>query len=311
MRTYIAGHLGLVGSALMRNSPNPDLVVTARRDELNIVNEEDVYKFLVKNNVSRVILAAAKVGGIGANSAKPRIFLYENLLIQNSVMMAALRANISSLAFLGSSCIYPKFAEQPIREESLLRGELEPTNEAYALAKIAGIKLASYIHQESNQNFFSLMPSNLYGPNDNFDLITSHVPAALLRKFHEAKQNGHAEVTVWGTGTPLREFMHVDDLARACWLMLDKEVGGEIINIGTGSEISISSFAEMIASVVGFQGEILYDRTKPDGTPRKLLSVAKAHSLGWNHQVELEDGMKSTYSWFKSALVKGGVRGYN
>jgi GDP-L-fucose synthase len=235
--------------------------------------------------------------------------IVQNLSLQNSIMSASADANITKLVFLGSSCIYPKNVSQPIKETSLLTGILEPTNEGYALAKIAGVRLAKAIYDEEHLDFFSLMPTNLYGPGDNFSLESGHVPAALMRKFHEAKINGSSSVTVWGTGTPRREFMHVDDLARACWYMLKLKAGGELINVGTGQDIEISTFASLMAKVVGFEGDIVYDLSKPDGTPRKLLDVTKIHGYGWQHEVELEDGLRQTYSWFINSLESGNVRG--
>ena len=300
----------MVGSALARSVPKHHELITASRTELDLANYGSVVDFFKRTMPECVILAAAKVGGIGANSQNQKTFLFENLTIQNSVLKAATEAGITKLIFLGSSCIYPKFAPQPISELSLLAGPLEATNEGYALAKIAGIRLCKAIFEEDNFDYFSLMPTNLYGPNDNFDKFASHVPAALMRKFHEAKINIEPEVVVWGTGTPRREFMHVDDMARACWYMLDQDVGGELINIGTGEDVTIAEFAELMAKVVGYEGKIVYDTSKPDGNPRKLLDVRKAHSYGWKHQIELEDGLRQTYAWFVDALAKGEVRGY-
>jgi GDP-L-fucose synthase len=280
------------------------------RDELSLTDELAVVNFLRQNKIDSIILAAAKVGGIGANSMDHKNFLLENLKIQNTILSSASKLKISNFVFLGSSCIYPKFAPQPINESSLLTGQLEPTNEGYAIAKIAGIRLCKAIYDQDGLNFFSLMPTNLYGENDNFDISTSHVPAALMRRFHEAKINGELEVSVWGTGNPRREFMHVDDMARACWFMLDQNVGGELINIGTGEDISIADFAFLMARVVGYEGRIVFDTSKPDGTPQKLLDVNKCHSYGWKHQIGLEDGLKQTYAWFVDALIKGEVRGY-
>ena len=284
--------------------------MVATRTELNLENPKEVSKFLESKNIETVILAAAQVGGIGANSSNQMNFLLNNLKIQNSVIESAARLEIPNFVFLGSSCIYPKLAPQPIREESLLSGFLEPTNEGYALAKIAGIRLCKAVFDEKGLNYFSLMPTNLYGPNDNFDLEWGHVPAALMRKFHEAKISNQNQVIVWGTGKPKREFMHVDDMASAVWQMLGKNVGGELINIGTGKDVSIHDFATTMANVIGYKGEIIFDTTKPDGTPRKLLDVSKAHSYGWRYQIELEDGLDQTYSWFMQALKKGEVRGY-
>ena len=277
---------------------------------MNLENSKDVSRFLEVKNVDTVILAAAQVGGIGANSKHQMNFLLNNLKIQNSVMESAAKLRVPNFVFLGSSCIYPKLAPQPISESSLLSGYLEPTNEGYALAKIAGIRLCKAIFEEQGLNYFSLMPTNLYGPNDNFDLEWGHVPASLMRKFHDAKISQSKQVVVWGTGHPKREFMHVSDMAVAVWHMLGKDVGGELINIGTGEDVSISEFAKTMARVVGYEGEIVFDTSKPDGTPRKLLDVRKAHSYGWHHQIQLEDGLRKTYSWFVEALAKGEVRGY-
>lgn len=289
--------------------PSAEIVV-ATRSELDLENSQEVSEFLISNKVETIVLAAAQVGGIGANSTYQMDFLLSNLKIQNSVIESAARLGVPNFVFLGSSCIYPKLAPQPISEESLLSGYLEPTNEGYALAKIAGIRLCKAIHEEKGLNYFSLMPTNLYGPHDNFDLEWGHVPASLMRKFHEAKICNSKEVVVWGTGQPRREFMHVNDMAVAVWQMLDKNVGGDLINIGTGEDISISEFATLMAKVVGYEGEIIFDSTKPDGTPRKLLDVSKANSYGWSHQIELEVGLGQTYSWFVNALAKGEVRGY-
>ena len=307
---FIAGHRGLVGNALVNLADPSAEIVVATRSELNLENSGEVSEFLKSNNVDTVILAAAQVGGIGANSKHQMDFLLNNLKIQNSVMDSAARLEIPNFVFLGSSCIYPKLAPQPISEESLLSGYLEPTNEGYALAKIAGIRLCKAIYDEKGLNYFSLMPTNLYGPNDNFDLAWGHVPASLMRKFHEAKLSNSKEVIVWGTGQPRREFMHANDMAVAVWQMLDKNVGGELINVGTGEDVSISEFATTMAKVVGYEGEIVFDTTKPDGTPRKLLDVSKVHSYGWQHQIKLEEGLQQTYSWFVDALAKGEVRGY-
>ncbi len=310
MKVFLAGHNGLVGSAIIREAPATVEIIKVSRSKLDLVDQSAVYDFIAKEKPDSIILAAAVVGGIGANSTNQKGFLLENLRIQNSVLGAASELGIHNFIFLGSSCIYPKFAPQPIQENSILSGPLELTNEGYAIAKIAGVRLVQAIADEQNLNYFSLMPTNLYGPNDNFEAFTSHVPAALMRKFHEAKISNLKQVVVWGTGSPRREFMHVDDMARACWYLLGQNVGGELINIGTGSDISISDFANLMARIVGFEGEIIFDLSKPDGTPRKLLDVTKAHALGWKHQIELEDGLRQTYSWFVEALDNGGVRGY-
>jgi GDP-L-fucose synthase len=300
----------MVGKALMLNCPSNFNVISPNHSKLDLRDDKTTKKFILASKPDIVMLAAAKVGGIGANSKFQKEFLVDNLNIQNAVLTAASEAKVAQLVFFGSSCVYPKFAPQPINESSLLTGPLEATNEGYALAKIAGVRLCKAIHDQDGLNFFSVMPTNLYGPNDNFDKFAGHVPAALMRKFHEAKINNEPEVIVWGTGTPRREFMHVDDLARACWHMLDQNVGGELINIGTGEDVTISTFAELMAKVVGFEGRITYDKSKPDGTPRKLLDVSKAHSYGWKHQIELEGGLRQTYAWFVDALAKGEVRGY-
>jgi GDP-L-fucose synthase len=310
MRTFVAGDRGLVGQALLRTAGAEQEIVTVARERLDLFNRTEVENFLLESKVDTVILAAARVGGIQVNSKHQKDFLYENLLIQNSVLMAAAQARIKNLIFLGSSCIYPQLAPQPIGENSLLTGKLEPTNEGYALAKIAGIRLAKAIFDEDHLNFFSLMPTNLYGPGDNYDLESSHVPAALMRKFHEAKINDVKEVVVWGTGSPRREFMHVDDMAEACWYLLSQDVGGELINVGTGEDIEVGEFAHLMARVVGYEGDIVYDSSKPDGTPRKLLDVSKIHSYGWKHQIQLEEGLRQTYGWFVDALKRGDVRGY-
>jgi GDP-L-fucose synthase len=310
MKVFIAGSEGMVGAALLRLAPKDVELLTATKDELDLSKPEAVLNFLSQHRPHSIVLAAAKVGGIGTNSINHKSFLLANLNIQNSVVEAASNLKISNFLFLGSSCIYPKLAPQPIREDSLLTGPLEATNEGYALAKISGIRLCKAVHDQDGLNYFSLMPTNLYGPNDNYNKFASHVPAALMRKFHEAKVNHESEVVVWGTGTPRREFMHVDDMARACWYMLDQDVGGELINIGTGEDVTIAEFAELMAKVVGFEGEIVFDNSMPDGTPRKLLDVNKAHSYGWKHRIELEDGLRQTYAWFVDALAKGEVRGY-
>jgi GDP-L-fucose synthase len=309
MKVFIPGHKGLVGSGLLRNLPSGFEIVVASRDELTLTNVNSVFRFLEKTNPEAVILAAAKVGGIRANSLNQYSFLIENLKIQNSVIEAALSANVPNFIFLGSSCIYPKLSEQPIVESSLLSGPLEETNEGYALAKIAGVRLMKAIFDERGLNYFSLMPTNLYGPNDNFDLESSHVPAALLRRFHEAKLKKLPKVEIWGSGDAKREFLHVDDLASACWYFLKREMGGCLINIGSGVDISISDFAKKIAEVVGFEGNMEFNSSMPEGTPRKLLDITKALSLGWQPKISLEDGLVSTYEWFESNWLKGGIRG--
>jgi GDP-L-fucose synthase len=299
-KIFIAGHRGLVGSALVRKLEQEGIasLLTRNRAELDLRNAGDVDRFFAQEKPAVVILAAAKVGGIKANSDLPVEFLLENLQMQNNVIRAAYEAGVRKLLFLGSSCIYPKHAPQPIPESALLTGPLEPTNEAYAIAKIAGIKLCQAYSREYGANFISAMPTNLYGPNDNFDLVSSHVLPALLRKAHIARQGGERELVVWGSGQPRREFLHVDDLAAACVFLLEKYDSPEIVNIGCGEDISIRELAELICDVVGFKGDLAWDTAKPDGTPRKLLDVSKIHGLGWRHRIGLRDGIARTYQWF-------------
>ena len=299
-KIFVAGHRGLVGSALVRKLAHDGFsrIVTRNRSALDLRNEGDVSLFFAEEKPAIVILAAAKVGGIKANNDLPVEFLLENLQIQNNIIRAAYDNGVSKLLFLGSSCIYPKQAPQPIPESALLSGPLEPTNEAYAIAKIAGIKLCQAYAREYGANFISAMPTNLYGPNDNFDLLSSHVLPALLRKAHTAKLEGQRELLVWGSGNPRREFLHVDDLAAACVYLLEKYDSPEIVNIGCGEDISIRELAELICEVVGFQGTLAWDTTKPDGTPRKLLDVSKVHALGWRHEIPLREGIARTYQWF-------------
>lgn len=300
----------MVGSAIVRRAPKNVEILTPSRSSLDLKNQDAVSAFFKTHQPNVVIVAAAKVGGIEANRNHQKDFLVENLAIQNSIICEASNTGVGTLVFLGSSCIYPKFTDQPISENSLLTGVLEPTNEAYAIAKIAGIKLVNSIANEENRNFFSLMPTNLYGPNDNFDLLESHVPAALLRRFHEARKLNINEVVVWGSGNPRREFMHVDDMADACWYFINKDLRGQLINIGTGEDVSIREFALKIAAITGYKGKITFDESKPDGTPRKLLNVEKAHNLGWHHKIDLQKGLELTYDWFLNALEKDEVRGY-
>jgi GDP-L-fucose synthase len=299
-KIFVAGHRGMVGSALIRRleAHGFSKLVVRDRTKLDLRDQSAVAKFFADEKPAAVILAAAKVGGIKANNDHPVPFLLENLRIQNNVICSANESGVRKLLFLGSSCIYPKLAPQPIPETALLSGLLEPTNEAYAIAKIAGIKLCQAYAREYGANFISVMPTNLYGPNDNFDLTTSHVLAALLRKAHEAKTRKDRELIVWGSGKPRREFLHVDDLASACVLLLQKYDSPEIINIGCGEDISIRELAELICDVVGFDGELAWDTTKPDGTPRKLLDVTKLRALGWKPSIPLRDGITQTYDWF-------------
>ena len=296
-KIYVAGHRGMVGSAIVRklNAKGFNNIVVRSSKELDLRNQQAVNSFFEMENPDIVVLAAAKVGGIHANNVYRAEFLYDNLMIQANIINAAYRFEVAKLLFLGSSCIYPKMADQPLREEYLLTGELEPTNEPYAIAKIAGIKLCESYRDQYGCNFISAMPTNLYGPNDNYDLNNSHVLPALLRKFHIAKQEGNAKVEIWGTGSPKREFLHVEDLAAACFFLLQNYNEKEPVNIGCGKDISIKDLALTIKKVVGFKGKLNFDTSKPDGTPRKLLSVDKLHDLGWKHQIELEEGIKSVY----------------
>lgn len=300
-KIFVAGHGGMVGSALIRRLETEGYanLLVCERSELDLRDESAVAKFFAKQKPAVVILAAAKVGGIEANNDYPVEFLLENLRIQNNVIRTAYQSGARKLLFLGSSCIYPKFAPQPIPETALLSGPLEPTNEAYAIAKIAGIKLCQAFSREYGSNFISVMPTNLYGPNDNFDLKTSHVLPALLRKAHEGKMRKDSELVVWGSGKPRREFLHVDDLALACVLLLEKYNSPEIINVGCGEDISIHELAELICDVVGFDGKLVWDATKPDGTPRKLLDVTRLRALGWSPSIPLRDGIAQTYEWFR------------
>jgi GDP-L-fucose synthase len=299
-RIYVAGHHGLVGSAICRRlqADNHAPLITRTRSELDLLNQAAVDHFFAVERPEYIFLAAAKVGGILANATYPAEFLRENLLIQTNVIDAAFRHGAKKLLFLGSSCIYPKFAPQPIREDSLLTSALEPTNEAYAIAKIAGLKMAQFYRQQYGFPAISLMPTNLYGPNDNFDLQSSHVVPALIRRFHEAAQHKAAEVTLWGTGTVRREMMHVDDLADACVFLMKTYDEPEIVNVGTGEDVTIRELAEMVAEITGFHGTIVQDTSKPDGTPRKLLDVSRLQGLGWKARIPLREGLEQTYRWF-------------
>ena len=299
-KVFVAGHRGMVGSALTRALTSAGFANLLQRDrrELDLADPGAVEKFFANDRPDIVILAAAKVGGIKANSDQPVEFLLENLGVQNNVISAAHESGVRKLLFLGSSCIYPKLAPQPIPESALLTGPLEPTNDAYAIAKIAGIKLCQSYGREYGANFISAMPTNLYGPNDDFGLGKSHVLAALLRKAHDAKKNAAREMVVWGTGTPRREFLHVDDCAAACLHLLEKYDSPEIINVGCGEDISIRELAELICEIVGFDGKLTWDKTKPDGTPRKLLDVSKLCALGWKPTIALRAGIVRTYDWF-------------
>jgi len=300
-KIYVAGHRGLVGSAIVRNliQKGYSNIIARTHSELDLTNQNDVQAFFKEEKPEYVFLAAAHVGGIYANSTNPADFIYLNLAIQNNVIKAAHDFKVKKLLFLGSSCIYPKLCPQPIKEEYLLSGYLEPTNEAYALAKITGLKMCQFFKRQYGDDFISCMPTNLYGPNDNFDLNNSHVMPALIRKFHEAKINNSTQVEVWGTGKPLREFLYVDDMADACAFLMENYNGEEHVNIGTGEEISIGKLAELVKDVVGFEGTMVLNIEKPDGIPRKLTDVSRLHGLGWQHQVSLRVGIVRTYRWFR------------
>jgi GDP-L-fucose synthase len=305
-RIWVAGHKGMVGSAISRClTKRGDEVLKVDRETVDLRHQAGVEAWLRDNRPEAIVLAAAKVGGIYANDTFPADFIHDNLAIEANVIHAAHLAGIDRLLFLGSSCIYPKFAPQPIKEEALLTGPLEPTNEWYAIAKIAGIKLCQAYRKQYGRRYISIMPPNLYGPGDNFDPLTSHALPALIRKFHEAKAAQLAEVAVWGTGKPLREFLHVDDLARAAVFCLDHYDGYEHINCGAGSDTSIADLAGIIARVVGYHGKIVFDTTKPDGTPRKLMDSSRVASLGWKPEISLEDGIAGTYQWYLKHKIAG------
>lgn len=308
-RIYVAGHRGMVGSALIRQlTQRPDVELVLRsRQELNLSRQQEVEQFFQTENIDQVYLAAAKVGGIHANNTYPADFIYENLMIESNIIHSAYQAGVKHLLFLGSSCIYPKFAKQPIPESELLQGALECTNEPYAIAKIAGIKLCESYNRQYGTQYRSVMPTNLYGFNDNFHPENSHVIPALMRRFHEAMLAAAPQVTVWGSGTPSREFLHVDDMAAASIHVMDMDDAAyqqlvpqtlSHINVGTGSDCTIAQLAELMAEVVGFQGQVVFDASKPDGAPRKLLDVSRLKSLGWEPQISLPDGLRSTYEWF-------------
>lgn len=306
-KIYIAGHRGMVGSAIMRNLQKQGYsnFITKTSAELDLRNQEAVAGFFAKEKPDYVFLAAAKVGGIQANNIYRADFIYENLMIQNNVIHSSYVNKVKKLMFLGSSCIYPKLAPQPLKEEYLLSGFLEDTNEPYAIAKIAGIKLCESYKRQYGCDFISVMPTNLYGPNDNYNLNNSHVLPALIRKFHDAKESHSPSVEMWGTGTPMREFLHSDDMADACVYLMKNYSGEKIVNIGTGVDLTIKDLALLIKKIVGYTGEIKHDLTKPDGTPRKLMDVSYLHSLGWKHKIELEDGIRAVYEDFRK---KEGVK---
>lgn len=299
-KIYVAGHRGLVGSAIVRKLGEKGFknIICRTHKELDLTNQNEVRRFFEEERPEYVFLAAAKVGGIHANNTYPADFIYENLMIQNNVIKAAHDFKVKKLLFLGSTCIYPKMAPQPIKEEYLLTGSLEETNEAYAVAKIAGLEMCKFFKRQYGDNFISCMPTNLYGPNDNFDLKNSHVLPALIRKFHEAKVQNSEVVEVWGTGKPLREFLYVDDMADACVFLMENYDGEQHVNIGTGVEVSIRELAETVKEVVGFEGELVFNTDMPDGTPRKLTTVDKLNGLGWKHKVDLNNGITMAYEWF-------------
>lgn len=308
-KIYIAGHRGMVGSAIMRNlqSKGFNNILTRRSSELDLRNQQAVNDFFEAEKPGYVFLAAAKVGGIMANNTYRAEFLYDNLMIQSNVIHAAHENRVTKLLFLGSSCIYPKMAPQPLKEEYLLTGLLEPTNEPYAIAKITGIKMCDAYRSQYGDDFISVMPTNLYGPNDNYDLKNSHVLPAMIRKFHEAKLNHAPSVELWGTGTPRREFLHADDLADACIFLMDNYSAEGFVNIGTGEDLSIHELALLIKKIVGYEGELVYDRSKPDGTPRKLMDVSKLHGMGWKAGISLEEGIGAVYEEYSRKNLESGV----
>ncbi len=300
-KIFVAGHRGLVGSAIVRALQKDGFknLLLKTKSELDLTSQQAVNVFFEREKPEYVFLSAAKVGGIMANKTYPAEFIYQNLAIETNIINAAKNNNVKKLLFLGSSCIYPRMCPQPIKEEYLLTSELEPTNKAYALAKIAGIVMCQSYHEQYGSNFISLMPTNLYGTGDNFDLNNSHVLPAMIRKFHEAKIKNDASVTLWGTGRVMREFLHVDDLANACLYLMQNYNEPDVVNVGTGEDVTIKELAEKIQHVVGYSGTINWDTSKPDGTPRKLLDVSKLHNLGWKHTISLDDGLASTYEWYK------------
>lgn len=299
-RIWVAGHRGMVGGAVVRRLANESCeILTAGRDVVDLADQAAVRTWISRERPDAIVLAAAKVGGILANDSYPVDFLYENLMIEANIIEAAHRADVNRLLFLGSSCIYPKFAPQPITEDALLTGPLEPTNEWYAVAKIAGIKLAQAYRRQYGRDYISAMPTNLYGPGDNFDLQSSHVLPALIRKAHEAKLAGAENITIWGTGTPRREFLHVDDCADACIFLLESYSDAQHVNVGSGSDISILELTRLVCDAVGFSGDIVTDISKPDGTPRKLMSADKLRGMGWAPNIDLREGIASTYAWYR------------
>lgn len=305
-KIFVAGHRGMVGSAIVRKLKNLGYtnIITRTHAELDLCNQADVEAFFAAEKPEYVFLAAAKVGGIMANQNALADFMYDNMILEMNVIHSAWQNGCKKLEFLGSSCIYPRLAPQPMPESCLLTSSLEQTNEAYALAKISGLKYCEYLNRQYGTDYISVMPTNLYGPNDNYHPVHSHVLPALIRRFHEAKENGLSRVTCWGTGSPLREFLYVDDLADACVFLMNNYSGNETVNVGTGKELTIKELTELVAKVVGFEGEILWDPSKPDGTPRKLLDVSKLKKLGWHYQTELEDGIRLSYQDFLNNPVR-------
>lgn len=299
-KIYVAGHLGLVGSAIVRRLKKAGYqnIITRSRKELDLLNQKAVDDFFKKEKPEYVFMAGAKVGGILANQTYPADFIYENLMVSTNVIYASYKHSVKKLIFLGSSCIYPKLAPQPIKEEYLLTSPLEISNEAYAIAKIAGVKMCQHFNKQYKTKFIAVMPTNLYGENDNFHLESSHVLPAMIRKFHEAKKNNNTSITLWGTGTPKREFLHVDDLADALLFLIKEYDGEEIVNIGSGKDLSIKELAEKIKKITNFKGRIIWDKTKPDGTPRKLLNIDRLKKIGWAPKIDLTTGIKKTYTWF-------------
>lgn len=310
-KIYVAGHRGLVGSAIVRNLKEKGYtnIVGRTHQELDLVNQADVVRFFEEERPDIVILAAAKVGGIHANNTKPAEFAYENMQVQCNVIKCCHDFRVKKLLFLGSTCIYPRMAPQPIPEDALLTGPLEETNEAYAIAKISGLEMCKFFKRQYGDNFISCMPTNLYGPHDNYDLHDSHVLPAMIRKFHEAKERGEGSVELWGSGSPLREFLYVDDMADACVFLLEHYDGEQHVNIGTGKEVSIKELAETVCRTVGFQGEIVWNKDMPDGTPRKLTNVDKLHDMGWHHKVDLEEGVRLAYEWFVENIGSARLEG--
>lgn len=305
-KIFVAGHRGMVGSAIVRQLEKEGYtnIITRTHQELDLCRQDAVEKFFAEEKPEYVFLGAAKVGGIMANASALADFMYDNMILEMNVIHEAWKNDCKKLMFLGSSCIYPRMAEQPMKESCLLTSALEPTNEAYALAKISGLKYCEYLNRQYHTDFISVMPTNLYGPNDNYHPEHSHVLPALIRRFHEAKENGSTEVTCWGTGTPLREFLYVDDLAEACVYLMNHYSGNETVNLGSGKEVSIKELTELVAKVVGYEGTIKWDTTKPDGTPRKLLDVSKLESLGWKYHTELEEGIALAYDDFLHSEIR-------